>query len=1250
MSQLSLSLLGKPSLLLNGQPVNLPTSRGIPLLAYLAMTDIYQSREALASLLWTDNSQGHALAALRTTLWRLKGSDLKDWIGWDRNEVWLTQAQNINFDVAKFYAALERCNTHGHPLSQVCLLCTPALTDALEVYRGEFMHGSYLAKAGSFENWRTQQRDNFEMMHLGALERLVKCHRKFGDFNLAIHYARIWLAHDSLNESANAQLLQLYAITEQRTAGMSLYKHYKQLLEQEFGIAPSDEITALYKQLVRGHTTPVSKKKVLSPIFLIADIERAPIYWGSAGDHKDDLLNTYREIFKDASRRFGGTLIQKTENRITLLFENGQPLHCAVYLHLLFKKTDWGMIGPPSVRMVLYSTVLEEDNPGDFAMLTSAASSLLSISWGGQILFSESTLKLLDFPSGAKINDLGFHSLINNQAPVHIYELCHPHLPAKDHPPLLSTSQQLFNFPIFDVPFIGREEELGELHRSILLPTNRLVSLTGPGGVGKTRLAVQFAPSAVDFFPDGIYFVSFASIEDADFIPILLADALRFNFYGPTSHTEQLTQYLHRMKALLVIDNFEHLRLEGAKFLAILLSNTHYLKFIVTTRERMNLIAETVVEVVGFPIPDLLATDHPENFTAIKLFIQNAQKNYPRFTIPNNLKSIIRICGMVDGMPLGILLASAWVRVFSCPEIEAEISKNIDFLTTHAPDLDPRHRSLSAVFENSWKLLPEAERSVLGRLSIFSSPFTGRAAQEICGATPLALSQLVDKSLLLHQQDGRFFMLNTISHFAAAKLEEYSTEQASTMEKYCEYYAELCAQKIPEINSLLQHNAIKEMISEIENIRSAWMWMIQTNRWDLINKTKDALLIYHVLLGNYIHGSELFTAAFQKITSSNQPEVEITRYSLRQLSAWMDFRKGYVSRALPEIDECLEYFRSHDAKWETAMTLFYLSVIHQALNHIHLAKDLILESIELLERDGGTKSNYVLAIIANCQTTLGGILVRLDQYSQAKSYLNMSLTTHNKLGTTYGALHSLMGLGRLANLESKYMQARDLFLQALELAGGLFNHRDMVSIHNNLSSVYESMAHISLSYHHIQIALKLCKESGDRRLTAVILNNLAYEQLRYHNQPTTAIRTYQECLEIFSEVGDLRGIAFSCYDISKAYLKVGLLEDAWSYNLRSINTAMTLDDISLVLHALHGFANFFVEVNLPERGLGLCYLIEHHPQVDRDTQKRAIVTRAFVEASLDNITKQSVRVWGENADLQETINQIMADKSYIPRY
>jgi tetratricopeptide (TPR) repeat protein len=368
---------------------------------------------------------------------------------------------------------------------------------------------------------------------------------------------------------------------------------------------------------------------------------------------------------------------------------------------------------------------------------------------------------------------------------------------------------------------------------------------------------------------------------------------------------------------------------------------------------------------------------------------------------------------------------------------------------------------------------------------------------------------------------------------------------------------------------------------------------------------------------------------------------------MQQLSAWMTIKNGFVSEGILGLTECIETFRLHNSSWDIAMSLMFLTEAHRNTGNLRQAKNHIADALKILRGDDVPKSNYVVAFTAHCQSILGTILMELGDLMQARVNFDASLATHNRIGTYYGTIHPLMGLGRLAYLQGEFILARDLFLQAMETATKTYDRHGMALIHNNLGAVYEEIVNISESYHHVSSALKLCRETGDRRLTGVILNNLAYYQLRYLHQPAEAIRTYHECIEIFFELGDFRGITYTSYDVSKAYLKVGLVDEAWNYCLRSLRTALTLDSTPLILHALHGFANLFAQTKEHEHALRLCYLIINHPQTESDTQKRAIVSRAELETLLPPEIIQSAHNRGDSANLQDVIDQILTDSKSL---
>jgi len=1244
MARLSITLLGSPQIALDGVPIKISTHTAIPLLAYLAVSEKSQTRETLSNLFWSETSQSRALASLRTTLWRLKSSGLEDWIRVENSEISLNYQKTIDVDVLQFKANLHKCGTHGHPPSQICLYCASLLTEAIDLYQGEFLAGVNLTKAQFFDDWRSQENETLHLLYLDALEKLVRCHRTYGDFNQAIQYARILVRLDHYNENAQYDLLQLYSITGQRASAINQYKHYKELLGRDLAIEPSEEITSLYKQILVGKAASPAAQKVKTPVFLIADIENAARLWVQAGVNKDNVLTTYHDIFTETSRRFGGHILQRYEDSLTVLFENGHPLHCAVTIHLRMKKTDWGAPGSPHVRMVLYSTTADESSYSDFAMITQAASRLLSISWGGQIVFSEQTLQILDLPSGSRIQDLGYHALKDITDHVHVYELLHPHLPQLRHPPLQSVRLQAVNLPTFTPGFVGREAELEKLADLLNAPECRMISLVGPGGTGKTRLAVQFAAQVRERFPDGTFFISLAPIQDPNLIPIVLADVVKFSFYGTQNHRQQLADYLHRLNVLLIFDSFEHLRLEGTDFLTFLLDQTHNLKIAVTTRERLNVLPETVLEVGGLPVPSVELSENLEDYSSVKLFLHNAQRTKPRFSLKDNAAAVIRICQLVNGLPLGIMLASSWVQAYSCSQIADEIHKNIDFLDSSSPEIAPRQRSLRAVFDNSWQLLSQEERRILRQLAIFPASFTYQAAQEICGASTQMLTAYIDKSLLQHRSD-RYEMLDTFRQYALSKLIETDAEYDFARQKFTEYYTIFCEQKNLELNSSSQHQALDEIMPELQNIRAAWNWMVESGRWDMVERVKDTILTFHIMCGLFIPGREFFRIALGRLDGLNDPSLELIRAYMQQFDSWMAIRNGFLTEGMSGLLNCLEIFRTFNSSWDIARTLMFLADASYISGNNLQGKEYIEEALRCLTEANLPQKKTVVAIYARCQSILGSILIRLGEYAQAELNLQASLATHQVNGTHYGTIHPLLGLGRLAYLQGELTRARDLYLQALETATNLYDQRGMALLHNNLGAIYEDTVNITESYHHVSTALKLCRETGDRRLTAVILNNLAYHQLRYQDRPAEAIRTYQESIDIFTTIGDLRGITYSYYDISKAYLRVGLLSEAFDYCNQSLNTALTLDNIPLVLHALHGFAHLYARTDQLERALRLCYLIINHSQVESDTRKRAIVSRVELEALLPSEAIQSAQSWAESTGLQGVVEQIRLEKS-----
>ncbi len=338
------------------------------------------------------------------------------------------------------------------------------------------------------------------------------------------------------------------------------------------------------------------------------------------------------------------------------------------------------------------------------------------------------------------------------------------------------------NLPTQPTPFIGRTEELADIRQLFDNPACRLVTLLGPGGIGKTRLAQEVARQSLEgqgpAFPQGVYFVSLAPLQTADLLAPAIADALMFAFHSEEAsdqpqrdHLMQLADYLRQRQMLLVLDNFEHL-ISGSSLVSELLRQAPLLKILVTSRERLNVRGEWAYEIQGMHFPDAGQAGGLENFSAAQLFLQSAQRAQVGFSPSTQEQAeIARICRLVEGFPLAIELAAAWVRLLTCQEIGAEIEKNLDFLADSLRDLPLRHQSLRAVFEHSWSLLPAPEQKLLSALSVFRGEFSRQAAEQISGASLPRLSSLVDKSLLHRNLSGHYEMHELLKQYAREKFD-----------------------------------------------------------------------------------------------------------------------------------------------------------------------------------------------------------------------------------------------------------------------------------------------------------------------------------------------------------------------------------------------------------------------------------------------------------------------------------------------
>lgn len=424
------------------------------------------------------------------------------------------------------------------------------------------------------------------------------------------------------------------------------------------------------------------------------------------------------------------------------------------------------------------------------------------------------------------------------------------------------------SLPVPSTRFVGRENEITYLSELLADPSCRLVTLMGPGGIGKTRLAIEVARAQLGCFSSGVIFVPFTDVTSAEFMIYAIADALGFGFSGNADPKQQLLAHLRDKEMLLVLDSFEHL-LEGTGLVMEMLSATPGIKVLVTSREILNLQAERIFELGGLRVPG----EHSEatlESDAVSLFVQRASNRRPDLQLDqSSAQAIARICRLVGGMPLAIELAASWVHVLTPQDIAVEVEQGIGFLQAAKRDLPERHRSVRAVFDRSWELLTEEEQRVVRKLAVFSGGFRREAAAEIAGAGLSVVAGLVDTSFLSTTPSGRYEQHPLVRHYGREKLAEDPWEQAQTEERHGLHFLHLL-QRLER--KLSQRDLRRTVAEELENIKAAWHWAITKGRIEELKKSAEPLYIFFGMSrhpGGHFEGLEILTQALAALDESN---------------------------------------------------------------------------------------------------------------------------------------------------------------------------------------------------------------------------------------------------------------------------------------------------------------------------------------------------------------------------------------------
>jgi predicted ATPase/class 3 adenylate cyclase len=816
--------------------------------------------------------------------------------------------------------------------------------------------------------------------------------------------------------------------------------------------------------------------------FLFTDIEGSTRMWERSPQAMQAALARHDEILRGATEQHGGYIFKTVGDAFCCAFPTApDALEAALDGQWLLLKERWGESIPLRVRMALHMGAAEERDGDYFGPPVNRVARLLSAGHGGQVLLSLPTQELVrdQLPVGTSLMDLGERHLKDLFRPERVFQLLATGLPS-EFPPLRTLEAYRNNLPLQPTPLIGREKEVAEVCDLLGAEATRLLTLTGPGGIGKTRLALQAAADLLDEFPDGTYFVQLATLTEAELFISAVAETLGVREIGEQPLDESLKDYLHERRLLLLLDNFEQV-LGAAPTVTELLTAAPGLKVLATSRAPLGLYGEHELPVPPLTLPDLKLQPPLERLTqyeAVGLFVERARAVKPDFKVTNeSAPAVAEICVRLDGLPLAIELAAARIKMLPPKAMLQRLSSRLKLLTGGARDLPERQRTLRATIEWSFALLNEGEQVLFGRLAVFSGGRTLEAIEAICdaeGDLPMeafeGVSSLLDKSLL-RQEEGpngepRFVMLETVHEFAREKLKE-SAEAEEINRAHAQYFLTLAEEANPELKGANQLEWLERLEAEHDNMRAALTWALKRKEVEVALRLGGALWWFWSMRGYHSEGRRWLEEALamdgrvspevramalagvgelafdqgdlDRAQEACQEGLELleheegreAREAKLNLLVWLGFvawvREEY-ERAKQLFEEGLALSRERSDTWWLATFLLYVAIVPHYLGDYERATELTEESMDLFREQGDKHS------LAYCLNNLAMMVYSQGDLGRAAQLTEEAVALFRELGARGDVALGLYNLGWIALLQDDLGRAADIYKESLTLA------------------------------------------------------------------------------------------------------------------------------------------------------------------------------------------------------------------------
>ncbi len=860
--------------------------------------------------------------------------------------------------------------------------------------------------------------------------------------------------------------------------------------------------------------------------FMLTDIEGSTRLWESVPEAMSAAVARHYELLDAAIALHGGVrpLEQGEGDSVVAAFARASDaLAAALDVQRVFHCEGWPAGASLRLRIALHTAEAQlRDEDNYFGQGVNRSARLRAVAHGGQVVLSRTArdLALDRLPEHAELRDLGVHRLRDLGRPEHVFGLVHPDLPA-EFAALRSLDTVPNNLPGELTSFVGRRAELAQIGAA--LGRVRLLTLTGSGGCGKTRLALQAAADAMDRYPDGVWLVELARLSDAALVPATMIGALGLREVPGRALLDTLIEHLHTRCALVVLDNCEHLLTACAQFADVLLRACPSLTILATSRAPLGVPGETTWRVPSMSLPAQPQREPIEALRlsdAVTLFIDRATQVRPDFAITAaNAPAVAQICHDLDGIPLAIELAAARVRMLAPEQIERGLNDRFHLLTGGARTVMPRHQTLQASIDWSHELLDDGERALLRRLSVFAGGWTLDAAEQVCPGEGIdrysvldLVTGLVDKSLITTDDQGpqtRYRLLETVRQYAAARLTDAS-EVDSVRDRHLAYHLALVEAAEPQVLGAGRDDPVLHtLVTELPNLRAALERAAATDPHAALRLVK-ALILFWLFTGRYREGDAAYARALDAAGEQPTPlrgQVLAGRARLGLHSGIYEAAYGWAQAALQVSESCSDL-------WGLGRALDSLGVM-VGLRDPASGRPLLERSLQVATQAGDdwcrTSASQMLALTWMFQ----------DEFDIAHPLLDEAYATATRLGYRWGFAWHWICLGWEAMFRGRLDEARKLLARSIAASDEVGD-----PITNGFANGFMAYAHLASG--HSELVYPLAGQTLERvqETGAVLALGMANQMLGRTEMALGELVAARGHLETAVEVERLSGLVF----------------------------------------------------------------------------------------------------------------------------